>query len=330
MNNQAEYKSHKRMLAIILAVGVVLFGVKLWLYFVTNSNAVLSDALESTVNIVAGALALYSFILAHKPSDKKHPYGHGKIEFLSASLEGALILTAGIIIIVKSIISFYTPEKIEALDLGISVTLITGGINALMGFLLISRGKRKKSLLMKASGKHLLSDAYTSAGLILGLVIIWLTGIQWLDGVVAIVFGLIIIYSAYKILHEAIDGIMDGADFQTLEHLVTHLQSVRRDDWIDIHKMRMIKYGTSVHVDCHMTVPRFYSVEQAHVLVDDVEMEIARACEGQSEVFIHVDACIAASCTHCRMTNCQIRSQQKSVDLFWRLDDVLENKKLGL
>ncbi|MBI3135448.1 MAG: cation transporter [Bacteroidetes bacterium] len=318
------------MLSIILVVGILLFFLKIWLYWITQSNAILSDALESTVNVFAGAFALYSLILANKPSDKKHPYGHGKIEFLSASIEGALIIAAGLIIIVKSIYNFYNPAPIESLELGIIFTLLSGGVNLLMGLLLINRGKKVRSLLMRASGKHLMSDAYTSAGLIIGLVIIHFTDLLWLDGVVAIVFGGIIIYSGYQILSESIDGIMDGADFETLDKLVNHLQTVRKEDWIDIHKMRMIKYGTFLHFDCHVTVPRFYTIEEGHAVIDKIEEEIAATFNNQAEVFIHVDACIPASCKHCRMESCAVRAVPRTEDYFWKLDTVLENKKYGL
>lgn len=327
---QNDFKKHKTILTIILIVGILLFFLKIWLYWITQSNSILSDALESTVNVFAGAFALYSLILANKPSDKKHPYGHGKIEFLSASIEGALILAAGLIIIVKSIYNFYNPTPIESLELGILFTTLSGGINMAMGLLLINRGKKVRSLLMRASGKHLLSDAYTSAGLIIGLIIIHFTGQLWLDGVVAIIFGGIIIFSGYQILSESIDGIMDGADFETLDKLVQHLQTVRKEDWIDIHKMRMIKYGTFLHFDCHVTVPRFYTIEEGHDVIDRIEQEIGSTFNNQAEVFIHVDACVPTSCKHCRMENCAVRSTPRTEDYFWKLDTVLENKKYGL
>jgi len=318
------------MLSIILVAGIALFFLKIWLYWITRSNAILSDALESTVNVFAGAFALYSLVLANKPSDKKHPYGHGKIEFLSASLEGALIIAAGLIIIIKSIYNFYHPTPIVELEFGIIFTLVSGGINLLMGLMLISRGKKVRSLLMRASGKHLLSDSYTSAGLIIGLIIIHFTGMLWLDGIVAIVFGGIIIFSGYQILSEAIDGIMDGADFETLEKIVGHLQSVRKQDWIDIHKMRMIKYGTFMHFDCHVTAPYYYTIQQGHDVIDAIEKEIIATFNNQAEVFIHMDPCVPESCKHCRMSNCPVRSSPQLEDYFWKLDAVLENKKHGL
>jgi len=330
MSAQTDFQRHKRILSIVLIVGVLLFGLKAWLYWVTKSNAILSDALESTVNIFAGAFALYSLILASKPSDKKHPYGHGKIEFLSASIEGALILTAGLIIIIKSIYNFYVPAKIEALEIGIIFTLVSGGINLLMGLILVRNSKKVKSLLLKASGKHLLSDAYTSAGLIIGLIIIQVTDILWLDSVAAILFGLIIIYSGYQILSESIDGIMDGADFETLEKLVKHLQENRKEDWIDIHKMRMIKYGTFMHLDCHVTVPRFYDIDQGHDVVKQVENQIISQFNNQAEVFVHMDPCVPESCIQCSVKNCRVRSTPKQKELVWQLQNFLEDKKHGL
>jgi len=330
MITQTDFHRHKRILSIVLIIGVLLFCLKIWLYWVTKSNAILSDALESTVNIFAGAFALYSLILANKPSDKKHPYGHGKIEFLSASIEGAMIIAAGLVIIIKSIYNFYVPVEVESLELGIIFTTVSGGINLLMGIILIRNGKKVRSLLMKASGKHLLSDAYTSAGLIIGLVVIHFTDLIWLDSVVAIIFGGIIIYSGYQILTESIDGIMDGADFDSLEGLVKHLQATRKEDWIDIHKMRMIKYGTFMHFDCHVTVPRYYDIVQGHAVVDQIEEQIISQFNNQAEVFVHMDACVPQSCGQCLMSNCPVRSSPKEKELVWQLENLLENRKHGL
>lgn len=330
MNHADLFKRHKRVLTLIFVVGVLLFFLKFWLYLITGSNSILSDALESIVNVVAGGFALYSLILSNKPSDKKHPYGHGKIEFLSASIEGAMIIAAGILIIVKSIYNFYFPSPIESLELGILFTAISGGINLFMGLTLVRMGKRVNSLLLRASGKHLASDSYTSAGLILGLTIIHFTHILWLDGVVAILFGLIIIYSGYEILKESIDGIMDGADFDTLDKLVRHLRTVKKDDWIDLHKMRMIKYGTFLHFDCHVTVPRYYTIEEGHQIIDKIEKEMLDFFSDQAEIFIHVDACIPQSCKYCSLSNCPVRSEANDGKSLWELEHVIQNKKHGL
>ena len=229
--------------------------IKFGAFHVTGSNAILSDALESIINVVAGAFALYSIILAAKPRDFDHPYGHGKIEFISAGIEGTLILLAGIAIIARSINSLFHPVPLESLNIGLVLTAAAGGINYVLGLSTEWYGGKYKSVTMAASGKHLKSDAYSSAGLVLGLVVVMVTDILWLDAAIAIAFGLLIGWTGLRELRKSLAGIMDEADFDIIEGIITEMSAARNANWIDLHNLRVIKFGKLIHVDCHVTMP---------------------------------------------------------------------------
>ena len=205
-----------RLQLFVVLVGVVLLLAKFVAYFLTNSNAILTDALESIINVVAGGFSLYSLVLSARPRDENHPYGHGKIEFIAATLEGSLILVAGAVIIFKSGYNLFEPQTLSRLDVGIMLTAVAGLINFAVGYFTQRRGEQANSLVLIAGGKHLKTDAYSTVGIVVGLVLLYFTGLVWLDSVVAIIFGGIICYTGYKIIRSSVAGIMDEADFELL------------------------------------------------------------------------------------------------------------------
>ncbi len=241
------------------AIAVLLFILKIVAWWLTQSVAILTDALESTVNVIAGFISLYSLYIAAKPRDENHPYGHGKAEFLSAAVEGSLVLVAGFVIIYEAIDNFVHPHELNRLDFGILLVGITALVNYVAGSYCIKVGRRNNSLALMASGRHLQSDTWSTVGIIAGLILIYITHQKWLDGAVAIGFALFIIYTGYKILRSSIAGIMDEADKALLQKMVDSLNQHRRQNWIDLHNVRIIKYGSIFHVDCHLTVPWYLS-----------------------------------------------------------------------
>ena len=319
------------MMQIALVVGVLLMAIKFIAYWITHSNAILSDALESIINVIAGAFALYSLWLSNQPRDTKHPYGHGKVEFLSAGFEGALILGAGIFIIGKAVYNLIYPQELHALDIGIYLTVFAGGVNFLLGIWLERKGRKRHSPVMIANGKHLQSDAWTSAGLILGLLLIFLTGIWWLDQVVAMVFGVIILWTGYRIVRKSVAGIMDEADLQLLEDIITRLNDKRADCWIDIHNFRVIKYGPTLHIDCHLTIPWYFDVRRGHDEITAVENIVDASHPHEVELFIHTDPCLPPeSCRICPKTDCKVREADMERKLHWNLENVMPNVKHSL
>ncbi|MEY3432821.1 MAG: hypothetical protein RL131_757, partial [Bacteroidota bacterium] len=188
-----------RIQKVVAIVAVFLFIFKLVAWYITQSVAVLTDALESTVNVVAGFISLYSLYVAAKPRDKEHPYGHGKAEFVSAAVEGSLVAIAGVIIIYEAIDNIIHPHIIQQLDIGMIIVGSTAVINFATGWYAIRIGKKNNSLALIASGKHLQSDTYSTIGIVIGIGLIFLTDWIWLDSAVAIAFAFFIIYTGYGI-----------------------------------------------------------------------------------------------------------------------------------
>ncbi len=322
-------KSAVVLQAWVLVVGVVLMGIKLLAWRITGSNTILGDALESVVNIVAGGFALYSLILTAKPRDREHPYGHGKVEFISAGFEGGMVIMAGGLIIWRSIVALTTAQAPQQLELGIALTALTGAANLAMGLILRKRGRAQRSITMEASGTHLLSDAWSTAAMVLGLAVIAITHILWLDQVFAILFAFFIIYSGARVVRRAVAGIMDEADLDLAARVIAILEEHRKPQWVDVHNFRMIQYGPVLHIDCHVTLPWYYSLEQAHDEIATMERLVNEQCAHEVELFIHMDPCIPTSCAICSLADCPERKAPNERRITWELNTVLDNAKHG-
>lgn len=316
-----------RVMRFILLFSILLLIIKFIAWWITHSNAILTDALESIVNVTAGAFALFSIWYAARPSDEDHPYGHGKIEFISAGFEGALILLAGGAILYRAVRGFWFPQEIHQPDIGAILTAVAGGCNFLMGNYLLRRGKREFSALMKASGHHLISDTLSSIGLVLGMIIIHFTGKVWIDNALALAFGLYIVFTGIKLVREAMSGLLDEADTVKLGQVINSLQQNRRARWIDVHKLRVQKYGTQLHIDAHLTLPWYLPLEEAHAEVEAMEHLVNNSMGEEVEFFIHADPCIPTSCPVCAVANCDYRKAEQSRQVTWSISNVLPDSK---
>jgi cation diffusion facilitator family transporter len=317
----------QRMIAIISAVLLI---VKFTAYYLTASVSILTDALESIVNVVAGFIGLYSLYVSAKPRDMDHPYGHGKAEFVSAAVEGTLVLSAGILILYNAIRNLVEPVAIHSLDTGIYLVAAAGIVNWLLGAIALRQGKRTASMALIASGRHLQTDTYSTVGILAGLFLITYTGYFWIDSAVAICFGLFIMVTGYRILRTSLAGIMDEADLSLLEKMVEVVDKEREEDWIDLHNLRVIKYGNVLHVDCHLTVPWFFNVHQAHAEIDALAKRI-RAHFGESlELFVHSDGCQYFQCHICSKSDCPVRQHSFKKRVEWTLDNAVQNEKHSL
>ena len=316
-----------RLQRIVVIVAIVLFILKVIAWWLTQSVAVLTDALESTVNVVAGLISLYSLYVASKPRDKEHPYGHGKAEFVSAAVEGSLVAMAGLVIIYEAIDNILHPHKIQKLDVGMIIIGVTAVINYITGWYTVKTGTRHNSLALVASGKHLQSDTYSTFGIMAGMALIYFTGWLWLDSTVAIIFAFFIIYTGYTIIRSSLAGIMDEADHALLEKLVARINDNRNENWVDLHNLRIIKFGAVIHVDCHLTVPWFYNVHEAHDQIDEFST-IAKNEFGDSvELFVHADGCLDFSCKICNKSNCPERKHPFEKKIEWDVHNISSNQK---
>jgi cation diffusion facilitator family transporter len=296
-------------------------------YFITHSNAVLTDAAESIVNVLASSFAFYSIYLTTRPKDMNHPYGHGKVEFFSAFLEGCLIGIAGIIIIFKSAYNLLFPIAISNLFEGAVIIGVTGLINLLVGYYLIRTGKRHHSITLEADGKHLLSDAITSGGLVIGILVIYLTKLYWLDSVVSIALGMYIMFTAYKLTRRSVGGLMDESNTELVKNIIDVLQKYRDMPWIDVHNLRAQQYGADVHIDCHVTFPYYYDLNRVHHEISEIDQLINAHVSHTSELFIHADPCLPACCNYCRVEPCPVRQEAFKGEIQWNLENVTKNQK---
>lgn len=316
-----------RVQKAIVVISILLFFAKMVAWFLTNSVAILTDALESTVNVVAGLIGLYSLSVSAKPRDMDHPYGHGKAEFISAAVEGTLIMVAGIIIIYEAISNLFLPATLKKLDWGILLVAATALVNYIAGSYCVKVGRKNSSLALIASGKHLRSDTYTTIGIVAGLILLYYTEVIWIDSAVAIIFAFIIIYTGYRIIRTSLAGIMDQADEQLLKELIVSLNENRNANWIDLHNLRIIKYGAVLHMDCHLTVPWYFNVHQAHDEVDDLSGLVRKKFGESVELFVHSDGCLDFSCPICIKSDCPVRKHALVEKVDWTMENILSNKK---
>jgi cation diffusion facilitator family transporter len=314
----------------VVVIAIVVLAIKLSAYFITHSIAILTDGLEGLVNMTAGLFGLYSLTLAAKPRDAEHPYGHGKIEFISAGVEGTLILLAGIFIVYEAILSLYHQRVLHQLDIGLLLIAVAAIINYLVGFYCVRIGTSNNSIALTASGKHLQSDAWTTLGVVVGLVIVYLTRILWLDSVFAILFAGVIVFTGYKIVRSAVAGIMDQSDRALLAQMVNLLNVHRKENWIDLHNVRIIKFGSILHLDAHVTVPWFLNVHEAHREIDALADLTRREFGETLELFVHSDGCIPSSCTICSKNECHVRQHAFEKKITWTVSNVVSNEKHNL
>jgi len=320
-------KQNIRVQSWIVIVALVLFSIKIIAWWLTRSVAILTDALESIVNVIAGFVGLYSLSIAYKPRDANHPYGHGKAEFLSAAIEGTLIMLAGIFIIFEAIYHLIYPRPIQQLTYGIYLVAVSAVINFIVGFIAIKKGKANRSDALEASGRHLQSDTYSTLAIIAGLLLIYFTGIQQMDSIIAIILSLVIMFIGYRIARKSVAGIMDEADDKILVKMTGLLNSNRRPDWIDMHNLRVIKFGNILHIDCHMTVPWYLNVREAHAEVDMLRKLVEKEFGSAIEFFVHEDDCIPDCCPVCIKTDCKVRQHAFSKRITWNMENIIPNKK---
>jgi cation diffusion facilitator family transporter len=320
-------KETLRIQSWILFVAVLLFSIKIIAWWLTRSVAILTDALESIVNVIAGIVGLYSLTIAYKPRDINHPYGHGKAEFLSAAIEGTLIMLAGVFIIYEAVSQLIHPKELQKLNYGILLVGISAIINFVVGLYAVKKGEENNSEALQASGQHLKSDTYSTLAIIIGLFLIYFTHIPQLDSVVAIIMSVVIMVIGYRIARKSVAGIMDEADEKILGKVIALLNNSRIPNWIDIHNLRVIKFGNVLHVDCHMTVPWYLNVREAHEEIDRLRKLIQSEFGSVMEFFVHSDGCIPNCCPVCIKSDCKVREHPFIKKIEWEMQNAIPNKK---
>ncbi|MDI9336942.1 MAG: cation diffusion facilitator family transporter [Alphaproteobacteria bacterium] len=312
---------------LIVGSAVVLFVLKILAYIFTHSSAVLTDALETIINILAGSFGLYSLYLSAVPKDQDHPYGHGKIEFIASAFEGLLIFFTGAILLIFTLINFGVPSPIESLKLGIILIVISVFINCVFGFIALWKGKKNKSILLESSGKHLILDALTSIVVLINFLVIQITHWVIFDKIITILLTGIILFQGWKIIRKSVAGIMDEADYLLLQEVLKKINVHRDPNWIDLHNLRVIKYGHHLHIDCHLTVPWYFNVKESHIEVKKFEDFISQHFGESNEYFIHTDSCKSFSCNICSKKECVHRTAAFKKTLEWNTQYCSNNQQ---
>lgn len=290
-----------------LVVGSTIMAAKFVAYARTGSAAVLSDALESIANVAAAGFLVGSVAFAGKPADRDHPYGHGKIEFFAAAFEGGLITFAAIATVVAAIESMVTGPTVRAVEEGLWITGGAAVANWVLGRYLLRVGRRSGSVAIEADGHHVLSDVWSTVAVLLGLGAVRVTGNAWLDPVIALAIGGILGITGLKLVRTAAGGLLDEADEGVIEKILSVLERERPRSLIRLHHLRALRFGARTHVDAHLVVPEFWSVERAHNLCDGIEQKLKQQFGSAVDVVFHADPCHRSYCKGCEVEDCAVR-----------------------
>ncbi len=261
-----------------LAVAVLMLVGKISAYIITGSAAILSDAAESVVHIFATGIAVWSLWFSQRPVSQKHPYGHGKVAYFSAGFEGALIFCAALLIVYQSVIALIYGAELQQLGWGLLITGALTLVNLILGFGLIHIGKKHNTLILVANGKHVLTDMWTSVGVLIGVGLVWITGILWLDPLVALALGINILYSGFKLIYQAFRGLLDEADPEMTETILGLLREAREAGHIqDYHQLRHRVSNDLLWIQVHILVEGNMVLDEAHAQVTRIEEQIEAA-----------------------------------------------------
>jgi cation diffusion facilitator family transporter len=301
--------THAWVALLSLTVAIAGLSIKCWAYWLTGSQAVLSDALESIVNVVAAGFAFVVLAYAGRPADRDHPFGHGKVEFFSAAFEGGLIFFAALLILWQAAVALWQGVELRELDLGLLLTVVAGLANGALGLFLVRYGRRHRSAALEADGHHVLSDFWTSVGIVIGLLAVRLTGLSWIDPVAAMLMALWLLLTGSRVVRRAFGGLLDEEDPELLRRFVALLAPRVRGGIIRVHHLRAIRAGRFHHISAHVVVPEFWTVQHAHDSAEALAASMLRALGGEGDITFHTDPCERAHCRRCDLEVCPVRRE---------------------
>ena len=277
-----------RIAAGSIAVALVVMAVKYVAYLMTGSVALYSDALESIVNVMTAVVALMAMRIGMRPPDRNHQFGHHKAEFFAAIFEGAMIIVAAILILMKAAAAIRTGTTLENPGAGLAVNALASAVNAAWAWILIIRGRKWRSPALEADGWHLTSDVITSAGVLLGLLLAMATGWYFLDPLLAAIVALNILWIGYRIASQSMSTLMDQAASPRIEAQIRNAIAANGGGALQAHDIRTRQAGRALFIEFHLVVPGNMTVAEAHVICDRLEDALEAEIEG-SEVVIHVE-----------------------------------------
>ncbi len=295
---------------ISLIVSTLIMAAKFAAYEMTHSTAVLSDAVESIVNVIAAVVAVFVMKAVAEPADQEHPYGHGKLEYFSASFEGGLIAFASLAIANEAIRALIRGQSLNSPDVGAGIMAGAALLNLLLGLHLKAVGKKYRSEALSASGAHVISDVWTTVGVIAGLGIVYVTKISWIDPLVALIVAIQLGYSGFKIVRRSAGALIDEMEPESLSQLAAAFQKNKEAWVVDVHNLRVIRSGHFHHIDSHLVVPEFWDIAKTHEHANLFERSVVATYPFDGEIAFHVDPCERKYCSHCEMPNCPIRARK--------------------
>lgn len=281
--------SLKKFIYLAIAAAVATIALKLLAYFLTGSVGLFSDALESGVNLVAAIVALFMISLAEKPADEQHAYGHSKAEYFSSAIEGGLILLAAFSIIWSAIPRLINPQPLENVGIGLLVSIGASAINLVVGLILIRNGRKKNSITLEADGKHLMTDVYTSVGVLIGIGIVKLTGWLVLDAVVAIGVGLNIIWTGYQLMRTSALGLLDSSIPVPEQIKIIEALDQYKSQNLTYHSLMTRQAGRRKFVALHILLPGQLTIQEGHDMVEMIEKTIRGLFDSPVTVFTHLE-----------------------------------------
>jgi len=317
----------QRLVLLSFVLSVAIMAAKFYVYFLSGSTTLLTDALESIINVVAASFAYYSIYLASLPKDLNHPYGHGKIEFFASGLEGVLILLASAYIFLHASQHLYASPALSSLDLGMAVSFVSATINGLLGYYLVQKGRSSHSPALIADGKHLRLDAYNGILVVVALAITYFTNWFWVDSVASFLFAAFMCWQGIHMIRESVAALMDETNPALFEKVTNWVVSNKKAEWIDLHNLRVQQYGGDLHIDCHLTLPRYWDLSRTHEEIHEFEEMLGKLQETHVEIFVHADPCLDECCNHCTISDCAIRKAEFSKKIEWNKMNLALNQK---
>jgi len=301
-----------RVAAFAILSGVGILAMKYYASVVSGSAALRADAIESVVNVITAIFTLGAVIFAEKPADREHPYGHGKIEHFSAAFEGGLIALAAAFIAWEALSTLYEQFifetfKISDLGSGLVWNSVAGVLNGGLGLFLIFMGRRYRSNAIEADGQHVLSDFWTTIGILAGLLLVIITGFQWLDPLMALLVAALLAQTGFRLVRRSSQALLDMEDPELLEKIVKVINQIRPNDVIALHALRTMRSGRYAHIDVHIVIPGHYTVDKGNDLADSFGQDIIARLGLEGEFHTRIDPCRKTMCPACAVEGCPVR-----------------------
>ncbi|HTI15165.1 MAG TPA: cation diffusion facilitator family transporter [Dictyobacter sp.] len=280
--------SPRFFMGLSIAAALFTMMVKFTGYFITGSVGLFSDAAESIVNLVAAIVGFWALTLAARPADEDHTYGHTKSEYFSSGVEGALILVAAIVIVYESLPRLFHPEPIEQAGLGLAFSVSGAVVNGILAWFMLQAGKKQRSITLEADAHHLFTDVLTTAGVLIGVLLVALTHLYILDPLIALIVAINIVWTGFKLLRETGLGLLDTALPEEDQEKIASVLAPYRTQGIQFHALRSRRAGTRRFISFHVIVPGKWSVLQGHTMCEEIERTIRQALP-ESTVFTHLE-----------------------------------------